>query len=182
MQKLLTYLNKALYGISVAAMSVMLLLIFFQVISRYLFGYTFEWSEELARFLFVWVVFLGSALIMGESGHLAVQLLPTKFAGTLIGNLMAVFVNVCGYIFILILLVQGTKMTSVMTFQTAPGLGISMSWVYAIIPASALLMLLYLFRDTLRVFHAFRSSGPSSTDNANPKNTEDSPSLSEPRN
>ncbi len=155
MEKMLKYLNKALYGISVSAMMVMLALIFLQVITRYLFNHTFEWSEELARFLFVWVVFLGSALIMGESGHLAVQLLPNKFAGTMVGNIMALFINICSYAFILLLLIQGSKMTSVMTFQTAPGLGISMSWVYVIIPISACLMLLYLFRDTIRIFRMF---------------------------
>ncbi len=43
----------------------MLVIRFAQVVPRYFFNYTPEWSEELARFLFVWVVFLGSALIMG---------------------------------------------------------------------------------------------------------------------
>jgi TRAP-type C4-dicarboxylate transport system permease small subunit len=48
-------------------------------------------------------------------------------------------------------------MTSVMTFQTAPGLGISMSSVYAIIPASACLMMLYLFKDTVRIAKAIKN-------------------------
>ena len=64
MERLFNSLKKVLYWVSVVAMGVMLLLIFMQVITRYFFGYTFEWSEELARFLFVWVVFLGSALLM----------------------------------------------------------------------------------------------------------------------
>ncbi|MBG0776096.1 MAG: TRAP transporter small permease [Desulfovibrionaceae bacterium] len=155
MDKFFKGLHAALYAVSVVAMSVMLALIFFQVISRYFFGYTFAWSEELARFLFVWVVFLGSALIMGESGHLAVQLLAKKLEGTPAGLALEIFVNLCSYVFILLLLVQGSKMTSVMTFQTAPGLGISMSAVYVIIPVSACLMLLYLFKDTVRIARAF---------------------------
>jgi len=155
MEKLLKGLNKILYGISVSAMAVMLMLIFLQVIMRYFFNHTFECSEEMARFLFVWVVFLGSALIMGENGHLAVQLLPRKFEGTMLGSFMALFINICSYAFILLLLIQGSKMTSVMTFQTAPGLGISMSWVYVVIPISACLMMLYLFRDTLEIFRKF---------------------------
>lgn len=130
----------------------MLGLIFFQVVTRYFFGHTFEWSEELARFLFVWVVFLGSALIMGESGHLAVQILPTKFKGTASGLVLEIFINLCSYAFTMLLLIQGAKMTSVMTFQVAPGLGISMSVVYSIIPISAFLMILYLIKDTIRIF------------------------------
>ena len=49
-----------------------------------------------------------------------------------------------------ILLTQGTKMAQVMSFQTSPGLEISMSYIYAVIPISGSLMLLYLIRDTLR--------------------------------
>ncbi len=151
MEKLFKGLRAVLYWFSVSSMTVMLAIIFIQVIARYLFNHSFEWSEELARFLFVWVVFLGSALIMGESGHLAVQFLPTKFKGTGFGLFLEIFTNVCSYVFILLLLTQGAKMTSIMTFQTAPGLGISMSWVYAVIPLSAALMLLYLIKDSLMI-------------------------------
>ena len=56
----------------------------------------------------------------------------------------------CGYMFVGILLTQGTKMAQVMSFQTSPGLEISMSYIYAVIPISGSLMLLYLIRDTLR--------------------------------
>jgi TRAP-type C4-dicarboxylate transport system permease small subunit len=151
MDKLLKGVRTVLYGFSVVAMSVMLVIIFAQVVTRYLFGYTPEWSEELARFLFVWVVFLGSALIMGESGHLAVQFLPDKFKGTAFGTVLDVIINVSGYVFIILLLTQGWKMTSIMTFQRAPGLDIPMSWVYVIIPVSCVLMLLYLLKDTVRI-------------------------------
>lgn len=154
LEKLLdTVLGKVrtvLYGFSVIAMMVMLLTIFSQVITRYGFDYTPEWSEELARYLFVYVVFLGSALIMGESGHLAVEFLPGKYKGKPFGKFLKAVFLVCGYLFVSILLVQGAKMTEVMTFQESPGLQISMSYVYAVIPVSAVLMMLYLIRDTLK--------------------------------
>jgi len=152
LDKLFTGLRAVLYWFSVAAMSVMLVVIFAQVVSRYVFNWTPEWSEELARYLFVWVVFIGSALIMGESGHLAVQFVPNHFKGTATGKLMEIIINLSGYVFILILLTQGAKMTRVMTFQISPGLEIPMSWVYAVIPLSSALMLLYLVKDSVRIF------------------------------
>ena len=139
-------------------MIVMLAIIFMQVITRYMFGFSFEWSEELARFLFVWVVFLGSALIMGEDGHLAVELLPRLLNGTKPGFLLNLFINACGYIFIFILITQGWKMTETMTFQTSPGLGISMSYVYFIMPLSGVLMLMYHVKDTLKIFKSLGAS------------------------
>ena len=158
LDKLFKGLRSVLYWFSVAAMSVMLVVIFAQVVSRYLFNWTPEWSEELARYLFVWVVFIGSALIMGESGHLAVQFVPNHFKGTAAGKALQVIINFSGYVFILLLLVQGTKMMQVMTFQISPGLEIPMSWVYSVIPISAVLMLLYLVKDTMRIVRDL--SGP----------------------
>jgi len=148
MDKVFKGLRSVLYGFSVAAMSLMLVIIFSQVVTRYIFDWTPEWSEELSRFLFVWVVFLGSA----------VQFVPNHFKGTAVGNVLEIIINLSGYVFILILLVQGTRMTRVMTFQMAPGLDISMSWVYFVIPLSSVLMLLYLVKDTVRIIKSF--SGP----------------------
>ena len=147
---LLGKVRTVLYWFSFVAMMVMLVTIFAQVITRYGFSYTPEWSEELARYLFVYVVFLGSALIMGESGHLAVEFLPNHYKGTLFGKFLKLLSLVCGYLFVGILLTQGSKMVQVMSFQTSPGLEIPMSYIYAVIPVSATLMLLYLLRDTLR--------------------------------
>ena len=150
--KILDKVRAVLYWFSCAAMMIMLVTIFAQVITRYCFDYTPEWSEELARFLFVYVVFLGSALIMGESGHLAVEFLPQHFKGTPFGKFLQVFTLICSYAFVIILLVQGANMTETMTFQESPGMEISMSYVYAVIPVSCMLMLLYLIRDTVKLF------------------------------
>ena len=159
MEKLFNALRTGLYWISVAAMTVMLAIIFMQVITRYCFNFSPEWSEELARFLFVWVTFLGSALIMGQDGHLAVKLLPDKFKGTRTGLVMDIFINLCSYVFIFLLIVQGAKMTTMMSFQTSPGLGLPMSYVYAVMPLSGALMLLYLVKDTIRIFKAASGRG-----------------------
>ena len=153
------YIRKTLYGVSVTAMLVMLAIIFMQVVTRYLIGFTFEWSEELARFLFVWSVFLGSALIMGEDGHLAVELLPRLLKGKKPGIVLDIFINACGYVFILLLIVQGWLMTETMTFQDAPGLGIPMSWVYIIMPVSGILMLLYHVKDTMKIVRKITGKG-----------------------
>lgn len=152
LDSVLRKVRSVLYWFSCVAMMVMLITIFAQVVTRYGFSYTPEWSEELARFLFVYVVFLGSALIMGESGHLAVEFLPNHFKGRPFGKFLQLLALFCGYLFAGILFVQGAKMTEVMTFQESPGLEISMSYIYVVIPTSAVLMFLYLIRDTIKVF------------------------------
>lgn len=158
MNKIFLALRSALYWVSVAAMALMLVIIACQVFTRYLLGYSAEWAEEAARYLFVWSVFIGSALIMGESGHLSVELISRKLKGTRPGIVLEFFIKVCSYVFILILLTQGLKMTQTMMFQMSPGLDIPMGTVYAIIPFSSLLMLFYLIRDTGRFLRSLRGA------------------------
>jgi TRAP-type transport system small permease protein len=154
-EKMFKGLHSVLFWFSVVAMMLMLALTFGQVVTRYCFHWTPEWSEELARFLFVWVVFLGSALIMGESGHLAVEFVPNHFKGTKFGKALALIINLASYAFVALLLVQGAKMTKTMTFQMSPGMNLPMSYVYIVIPVSCALMLLYLIRDTIRIVKGF---------------------------
>jgi TRAP-type transport system small permease protein len=151
LDKFLKGLRAILRYFSITSMLIMLFVIFGQVITRYFFDWTPEWSEELSRFLFVWVVFLGSALIMGESGHLAVQFLPLKFKDRPFGKFLDIVINISSYIFIGILFWQGLRMTRVMTFQMSPGMDIPMSYVYAVIPVSCVLMMLFVIRDSVKI-------------------------------
>jgi TRAP-type transport system small permease protein len=151
LDKFLQGLRAILRWFSVASMLIMLFVIFGQVVTRYLLNFTPDWSEELARYLFVWVVFLGSALIMGESGHLAVQFLPLKFKGRPFGTFLEILINISSYIFIGILFWQGLRMTRIMTFQLSPGMDIPMSYVYAVIPVSCVLMMLFVVRDSVKI-------------------------------
>jgi len=147
-----TNTRKYLYFLSVFSIGLMLAIIFLQVVSRYIFNHSFEWSEELARFLFVWTVFIGSALIIGDKGHMAVKLLEEKLKGTTAGTILKLVIELCSLAFILILIVQGSKMTKIMMFQTSPALGIRMGYVYSIIPVSGILMLLYFIKDIMNLF------------------------------
>lgn len=150
-EKVLKGVRFILYYFSIGAMAIMLIVIFAQVVSRYFFHYTPEWSEELARFLFVWAVFLGSALIMGEKGHLAVEFLPNLLKGRPAGKILAILINLASYVFIAILFFNGLKMARIMTFQRSPGMNIPMSFIYAVIPLSSILMLLYLIKNTMAI-------------------------------
>ncbi|GAA1324280.1 TRAP transporter small permease [Leucobacter albus] len=44
----------------------------FQVFSRYVMHYPFTWTEEVARFIFIWMVFIGAAALASKNAHIAV--------------------------------------------------------------------------------------------------------------
>lgn len=62
---------------------VIVCIMFTQVVFRYIFNNSLSWSEELIRFLFVWLTFLGGALAINNKTHIAVEffieLLPVKY-------------------------------------------------------------------------------------------------------
>ena len=65
----------------------MAVLVFTNVVSRYLFNYSIIWVEELTRDMMVWVGFIGSGLVLRYGAHIAVEvfqdLLPTPAARAL---------------------------------------------------------------------------------------------------
>lgn len=65
----------ALGRLTAAFMLAILALTFFQVLLRYFFNSPVAWIEEISRYFFVWIVFLGSALAFRSGGHIKVDIL-----------------------------------------------------------------------------------------------------------
>ncbi len=145
-------INKCLNWASVISITMMLFIIFLQVIFRYVFHNSLTFSEELARYLFVWTVFLCSAVVARDNGHIIVGVLTERLKGK-----KAKYVKSAAYIstmiFVAILFYQGIRMMKLSSFQHSPALGISMSWVYLAIPVATFVMfcnILILIVDVLQ--------------------------------
>ncbi len=127
----------------------MTVVVFLQVIYRYLLAQPLHWSEELARYLFVWISILGAALSVQKRGHVGMdfffKMLPDKgrrYLIFLIYLLMGVVV--------LVILVQGIFLVQKTAAQQSPAMEISMGWAYASLPAGAALMVLHLLVIIIR--------------------------------
>lgn len=68
-------LNQALIGLMMAAMFV---LVFTNVVTRYGFGFSIAWADEVASFLMIWVTFLGAGLALREGRHVAIDLVQDR--------------------------------------------------------------------------------------------------------
>lgn len=60
------------------ALAVMVLLVFGNVVLRYVFNSGIAWAEEISRLMFVWMIFLGAVLALRQHAHLGVELLQAK--------------------------------------------------------------------------------------------------------
>lgn len=76
-------MKKAIDGTLALFMGLIVITMFAQVVFRYLLNNSLPWSEELIRFLFVWLTFLGGAIAIRDKSHIAVEFfverLPKKF-------------------------------------------------------------------------------------------------------
>ena len=71
-------LLKGMEWLLICIFGTMVILVFGNVVLRYGFNYGIIFSEEVSRFLFVWMVFLGSVLMLRDNGHLGVHTLTKK--------------------------------------------------------------------------------------------------------
>jgi len=124
------------------------LLVFYQVIMRYVFQNSLSWSEELARYLFLWYSWVGTSYAVRFRGHLRVEM----FANMLKGRTRKWFeLLVIGiwFLFSLFLAYQGVKVTRFIaeSQQLSSAMQIPMAWAYASVPVGCALMSLRLLGD-----------------------------------
>ena len=136
-----TKVDRILGGILVAMLAVMTLDVLWGVFTRYVMANQASWSEELARFLLVWIGILGAAYASGQRMHLSIDLLPEKPV-RLIAALIIAFA-------LCVMVVGGIRLVMLTADlgQTSPALGIPMSVVYAVVPLSGLLIIFYRLPD-----------------------------------
>jgi TRAP-type transport system small permease protein len=136
----LVALERGLLGGVMAAIA---LVTFLQVVFRYVFALPLEWSEEVGRFLLVWLTFVGAgALVRQVDGHPAVDTLP-KAVGPGARRLLEatsrglVVLGCAGMAW------GGARMTWLQWTQTSPSLEISMGLVYLCLPIGGVLGLVW---------------------------------------
>lgn len=138
-------LTRGLEILIVATMALLVADVVWGVFTRYALGQQAKWSEELARFLLIWVALLGGAVAFGTKAHLGVdyfvnQLHPAARRWTAIAaHLVVLFF--AGEV----LLHGGARVVSeaLILEQTTPALGWKMGYVYLALPISGLFVILY---------------------------------------
>ena len=120
-------------------LTVMTLVIILLVITRNFFGFSYSWSEELTRYLLVWMCLLGAVVLLQRDDHIKIDfisfLLPAKANAVLVLALRLVTLT-----FLVFLAYQGWLTALARGINRSPALGISLTWPYMAIAVSAALM------------------------------------------
>ncbi|PPK86060.1 TRAP-type C4-dicarboxylate transport system permease small subunit [Neolewinella xylanilytica] len=133
--------DKILGYVLVIMLAVMTLDVLWGVFTRYVMSNQASWSEEMARFLLIWIGILGAAYASGQRMHLSIDLLDNKPV-KLIASLIILFA-------LGVMVVGGTRLVllTAQLGQLSPALGVPMSIIYSVVPISGLLIIYYRLSD-----------------------------------
>lgn len=119
------------------------LLVFIQVILRYQFNYSISWSEEIARMMIAWFIFIGSSMAVRENAHVNMDIMNTILAGR-IKIIVGMIVDIINMIFCVIIIIAGIKMLkdAYVLGSMATSVKIPLYIPYASVPVGVFLMLI----------------------------------------
>jgi len=130
MQRLIGGYCRAIEWIIGGLLAVMVVLVFGNVVLRYAFNSGITVSEELSRWLFVWLIFLGAIVAMKDHAHLGVDSVVQRLPAW--GKKLCLIASQLLMLFALWLLLQGSwKQTVINAGTAAPATGASMAMFYA---------------------------------------------------
>ncbi len=124
---------------------VMLACVVWQVVGRYFLNSSTSFTDELSRFLFIWVSLLGAAYVLGKRGHIAITgLIDMAPRGVRRG----IDILIAGLVIVFALVVLGwggwlLVERNLRLGQVTPAMLVPVAYVYVIIPLSGLLTAIY---------------------------------------
>ena len=142
------HLNQAMKFISGFLIAAMSILVFLQVVFRYLLDAPLDWSEEMASFAFVWMALLGASVGLKNDEHPRLDIFYQIFPDW-VKKLSLLVINIAILFMLVVLFIFGIKLTIAMQMQRTAALGYSISYVYAVLPLSAIIMFIHVFVKTI---------------------------------
>jgi TRAP-type C4-dicarboxylate transport system permease small subunit len=137
--------NRGLGWLLVFLMGVAVLNVVWQVFTRYVISAPSQFTQELARYLLIWIGILGSGYAAGQRAHLSLELLPESLEGRQLSWLKIVIEgSVLAFAFI-VMVVGGVRLVYILLLsgQTSATLNLLIGYVYAVVPLSGLLISFY---------------------------------------
>lgn len=134
-------------------MGIMVINVLWQVFSRYFLTEPSTFTDELARYLMIWIGILGAAYVSGRNGHVAIDVVPSRLSKKSQKKLsMAVRVFIILFAFFA-MVVGGLRLVYItyVLQQFSPALGVPLALVYSIIPLSGVLIIYFKLSDMIEL-------------------------------
>ena len=137
------WLDKGLAAVCVGLFALLVIIVSWQVWARQVQNEPSAWSETLSRYIFIWLALLGSALVFGERGHIAIDIvarrLPRRFQRPL--AMLSQFIVIGFTLYVLIW--GGWRASMLAMEQNLSGLPTTIGPWYLVMPLAGVLIILY---------------------------------------
>lgn len=147
-------LDKLVSWMLIVLMGLMVINVSWQVISRYFLQNPSSFTDELARYMLIWIGMLGAAFVAGKEDHLAIDIMLNKMDAAL-QRKMRLLIYVLVFLFAASVLVLGGANLVFITFtleQRSAALHIPLAYVYAVLPFSGMLVCYYQVIGLVKIF------------------------------
>ena len=145
MKKIKTYLDRVIEKLLITIFGLMVINVIWQVITRYFSENPSSFTDELSRYLMIWLGILGAAYVTGKNEHVTIDFFIKKIS---VQNrkILTLFITLSIICFAIIALVIGGGRLVYITLilqQYSPSLKIPLALVYSILPISGILIIFY---------------------------------------
>lgn len=156
--KALKWLDENIESFILSTLSLLtVIVVFIQVFMRYVLGESLVWSEELARYAFIWMIYIGVSYGVKRQAHISVDAIALllKRKGKFI---LALCANIAFLAFAVILTYVSFEVVVQVT-RSSPAMDIPMQWVYAAPMVGLLLTAIRIIQRMKIQIDIFRSEG-----------------------
>lgn len=149
-------LNKLLFILVAIALGIMTIVVFYQVLVRFALSSFFReisapWTEELARYLMIWSIFIGGAVASRKAKLIAVEALVHAIPA-LPGKAIKISAHLLSIVFYIWIFLIGLDWAKFGLSETAPVMGFSMVYIFSALSVGAVLMFLNTVALLVEVF------------------------------
>jgi len=141
LDKISYWIDSASRTLIVVFLIIMTVVLAIQVVLRYFFQMGIIWSDELARFLMIALVYIGAASAIRDNSHITVSVFEDR--NPALRKWLAPIQWVIVFLYSLCLIKFGFDTLKVVGAQSSANMGISMGWIYAVLPISAIITIIH---------------------------------------
>jgi TRAP-type C4-dicarboxylate transport system permease small subunit len=145
MKRLRVAVDRLLEFLLIGLMSVMVFNVLWQVFTRFVVGRPSSYTEELARYLLIWVGLVGASYAVSRRMHLSIDLITERLKGDWKKASQLLIASAIFLFALLVMVIGGTRLVYITLAleQTSAALQLKLGYVYLALPISGLLIMFY---------------------------------------
>ena len=148
--KVLDGINALLEYLMGILMLGLVIIVFMEVIRRYVLNDPTHWASETCRFLLIWMTFTGASIVTRLSAHLTMGFTIHRFVNKSVSRFIKILIGAAVSVVMIIITYYSAKITLLAGYRSAPMTGMPMYIPWSALPLNAAIMSIYMIAETIK--------------------------------